>query len=171
MQPSLVRRGLRAAPGAQVLLVALVGALLAACGAAGASSSSPAASPPSVSEPPRSVAPASPPAAVDIETLIASGVAHDGAIITVKGFFLTDGTDHAFCAVVLESYPPQCGGTAIVIDGAVPPPALALLETPDDPNLAKVAWGRVELRGTYHAAAAGGKPSLDLTEMRVTGPG
>ncbi len=172
MSTSLVRRGRRSAPAALLL----VGAILAACSSAAApSTSAPASTPPASSAPASDVPVATdPPAtapAVDIDTLIASGAANDGKPVTVKGFFITDGTNHQFCAIVLESYPPQCGGTAIVINGALPAAAMALLERPSEPGFAKVAWGSVELRGTYRAAADGGKPSLDVTEMAVTGPG
>jgi hypothetical protein len=142
---TLVRRGRRTAPAALILLAAVLGA----CGSGGAPASSPTsptapasgAPAPSASAAPASAAPGSPAAAVDIDTLLASGAANDGTVVTVKGFFITDGTSHQFCSIVLESYPPQCGGTAIVINGAIPPAALALLQTPDDANLAKLAWG------------------------------
>lgn len=104
---------------------------------------------------------------IDIPGLVGAGTDHDGALVTVRGFFLADGTTARFCDAVLESYPPQCGGTVLALDGTVPPAILEQLERPDDPALADVAWGQVEIRGTYRAAGPDGLPRLEILEMRV----
>jgi hypothetical protein len=132
-------------------------ALVAACG----SGSVPASALPSGTDPVAS------PLARTTPAVLADQAALDGSLIAVSGFFTTDGTTHLVCDAILESYPPQCGGATIVVLGTIPAAALALLETPDDPNLARVSWGSVEVRGTFHAAAGGARPTIELTEIRV----
>jgi hypothetical protein len=111
--------------------------------------------------------PTNPPVARTTPDVLADQAALDGATIAVAGFFTTDGTTHKVCDAVLESYPPQCGGAVIEVLGTVPPEAIAMLEAPDEPDLARVAWGNVEIRGTFHAAAGDARPTLELSEIRV----
>jgi hypothetical protein len=134
------------------------------------------AAPPTGSVPPASATGSTPavetpaPVAITTPAVIADQAPLDGKPIAVTGFFTTDGARHLVCDAVLESYPPQCGGSVIVVNGTVPPPVLAALDRAKDQPLSKIAWGNVEIRGVFHAAPAGQRPSLDLTEMRVVGP-
>ncbi len=40
--------------------------------------------------------------------------------VEVEGFLLIDGNSTRLCSAVAESYPPQCGGSSIVLDGFDP---------------------------------------------------
>lgn len=156
-------RPFEAVPG----LLALVALVLVAAGCAAAASSPPA-------SPPASSAAATaidtpPPVAITTPAVIADQAPLDGKLIAVTGFFTTDGARHLVCDAILESYPPQCGGAVINVNGAIPPAVLAALDRARDQPLSKVAWGSVEIRGVFHAAPAGQRPSLDLAEMRVIG--
>lgn len=123
------------------------------------------------SRPSSSAPPASAPPAHTTPQALADAAALDGRPIAVTGFFTTDGTTHKVCDAILESYPPQCGGATIVVRGTIPPAVLEALEStddqPDQPDLAEVWWGQVELRGVFHAAVGGGPATLDLVEMRA----
>jgi hypothetical protein len=99
--------------------------------------------------------------------VLAAGSSLDGALISVTGFFTTDGTTHLLCDAILESYPPQCGGATIVVTGRIPAGALGLLESPSDPGLARVSWGNVEIRGLFHAPRGDARATIELDEIRV----
>ncbi len=42
----------------------------------------------------------------------------DDGIIAVKGFFYRDATGTFLCSLLAESFPPQCGGAILELDGA-----------------------------------------------------
>jgi hypothetical protein len=107
--------------------------------------------------------------AIDTDALVAAAAAKNGQPVRVKGFFLASGERAQLCSVVLESYPPQCGGGTVGITGEVPADVLAALEKTSDPTLAQATWGWVEVTGTFHAADAGG-PSIALSEIRIAAP-
>lgn len=139
------------------LLLALVIGLVAACGSGD----------PVPTGPPAS---ATPPPVVQTPELLARQGELDGQLVAVRGFFLTDMTTHRVCDAILESYPPQCGGATLNVIGQVPAPVLAQLEsTKDQPDLAQVAWGQVEIRGILGAARGDAPASITLLEMRVIG--
>jgi hypothetical protein len=129
--------------------------LLAAC----------ASTPPSLPPATAPTASQDPGAAVTIEVLLANPAARDGRPVRLKGSFIGDGTTARLCEVMLESYPPQCGGGAIRVTGEIPAATLARLTTTTEPGLAKEWWGVVVATGTFHAHGVDGGPSLDLGEM------
>jgi hypothetical protein len=147
----------------QLAVLVAVALALAACSAGG----TPSAAPSDGSSGAAPTDPISPPVARTTPDVLADQAALDGSTIAVTGFFTTDGTTHLVCDAVLESYPPQCGGAVIEVLGTVPPEAVAMLESPDEPDLARVAWGNVEIRGTFHAAVGDARPTLELSEIRI----
>lgn len=68
---------------------------------------------------------------------------------TVRGYVVApEGAPVRLCEALAESFPPQCGGSSVVVEG------LDLASVPgltsiDDPALAQVSWseGEVELTG------------------------
>lgn len=146
-----------AATGA-VLLLTLI---LSACGSGTASPSG---------APPASDAPSPPATAIDTDALLGDA-SLDGQPVRVAGFFLASGDVANLCSVVLESYPPQCGGGTVRITGQVPADVLDALDSTTDPALAQATWGQVEVTGTYRASGPAGVPTIDLTSIRVVAPG
>jgi hypothetical protein len=129
--------------------------LLAAC--ASTPSSLPPTTAPSASQDPG--------AAVTIDVLLANPAARDGRPVRLTGNFIGDGTTARLCEIMLESYPPQCGGGAIRVTGEIPAATLGRLTTTTEPGLAKAWWGFVVVTGTFHAHGVDGGPSLDLNEL------
>ena len=58
----------------------------------------------------------------------------------VTGNFLADEGSAQLCALLMESYPPQCGG-GVRLTGEVPADTLAVLDTTKEPDLKKMWWG------------------------------
>jgi hypothetical protein len=145
--PSFVRR-----PGRLLLGVSLA-VVLTACGASGASPSGEPAS-----APPASVEPGP---AIDTDTLVADA-SRDGQTVRVNGFFLATNEQAVLCSIVLESYPPQCGGGTVRIVGEVPADVLASLDSTSEPGLAMATWGQVEVTGTYRSSGVDGQPTIEL---------
>jgi hypothetical protein len=149
---------------ATIWLVASLALLLAAC-------SGPAASPPASPVPaaPSASAPATsgdPGAAIDVDALIANAAALDGQTVRVTGNFLADAESAQLCALLMESYPPQCGG-GLRLTGAVPADTLAALDTTTEPDLKKMWWGYVTVTGTFHVAGDDGRPTLEITDIQL----
>jgi hypothetical protein len=150
-------------------LAVVLGLMLSACGAATAPSASAvpgSAGPagPSASAP--VLAPGSDPAAaIDVDTLLAAAAANDGQTVRVTGNFLADESSAQLCAVLMESYPPQCGG-GVRLTGPVPADTLAALTTTTEPDLKKMWWGYVTVTGIFHASG-GGSPSLDIRSIEL----
>jgi hypothetical protein len=142
----------------RLLASALIAITLLGCGSAGAPTAVP--SPPAVTDPGP---------AIDTDALVAAAAAKDGQLVRVKGFFLASGNRAQLCSVVLESYPPQCGGGTVGITGEVPADVLAALEKTNDPALAQATWGWVEVTGAFNATGAGG-PSIALSAIRIAAP-
>jgi len=95
----------------------------------------------------------------------------DGRVVRVRGFFLaTDGIAQ-LCSIVLESYPPQCGGGTIRLTGEVPAGVLAQLDSTSEPGLAQASWGEVEVVGTFRASGPSGQPTIELSSIAVTRDG
>ena len=84
---------------------------------------------------------------------------------------IDDGSGAQLCPIVLESYPPQCGGGTVRITGAVPADVLDALDSTTDPGLAQATWGQVEVTGTFRASGADGIPTIELASIRVVAPG
>jgi hypothetical protein len=136
----------------------LLAVTLLGCGSAATPSVAP--SPPAVTDPGP---------AIDTDALVRAAAAKDGQPVRVKGFFLASGGQARLCSVVLESYPPQCGGGTVAITGEVPADVLAALEKTNDPALAQATWGWVEVTGTFQASGAGGL-SIALSAIRIAAP-
>ena len=116
---------------------------------------------------PSASAPSSDPAAaIDVDTLLATVAANDGQTVQVTGNFLADETSAQLCAVLMESYPPQCGG-GVRLTGPVPADTLAALETTKEPDLKKMWWGYVTVTGMFHASGDDGRPSLEIETIEL----
>jgi hypothetical protein len=162
MSDRLPRRRVAAA-----FLPAALALVLVACG--GATASPPASQAPSASSAPSASAPApsaDPGAAIDVDALLADAAAKDGQTVRVTGNFLADAGSAQLCAVLMESYPPQCGG-GLRLTGTVPADTLAALTTTTEPDLKKMWWGYVTATGTFHASGDDGGPSLEIVDIQL----
>jgi hypothetical protein len=139
-------------------LAAILALGIAACG--GASS-------PSV--PPTPAPSIEPVAVADPDALVRDPASLDGKLVKVRGFFLASDGKARLCSVVLESYPPQCGGGAVAVTGEVPADVMDALDSTSEPDLAQATWGWVEVVGTFAAAGDGG-PTLAISSIRVAAP-
>ena len=166
----------RVGAGALIPVLALVLLLAAACGSSAPSSPTGSSGPggsgaPAASDPPAAGSPApstDPGAAILIDDLLKQVAAKDGQVIRVSGNFLADEENGArLCALMMESYPPQCGGGSIRITGEVPAATLAKLSTTTEPGLHKAWWGYVIVSGTFHATGDDGLPVLELGEIEL----
>jgi hypothetical protein len=137
----------------------LATALFAGCGSTVASPAPPSTAP--------SVAPSSPSAAIDVDTLLAGAAGLEGQPVRVKGFILVTEAGASMCSLLLESYPPQCGG-GVLVTGEIPADVAVGLEKTTDPGLTRAMWGWVEVAGTFEASDAGG--SIALSEVRLAAP-
>lgn len=165
------RRSRRAMP--TVLLLLGLALATTACGPAASSGDSPSASAaPSIgTSAPATAPPSTSTEPLDIETVVGDQDALDGTRIAVRGFILIEANRARMCSLILESYPPQCGGSTLEVRGTVPPAILGQLEsTADEPTLNQVAWGDVIVSGTLTAGGSGGNPVLDLDGMTVVTP-
>jgi hypothetical protein len=147
----------RPRPRIVVAGVALLAALsLAACGVGGPSQ-------------PPATASDLPAVVVDLDTLTADA-SMDGQVVTTQGMFIASGDTAQLCSVVMESYPPQCGGGVRIV-GEVPADVLAAMDsTKNEPDLAQATWGFVEVTGTYRASGAGGAPTIELGTIALVQP-
>ncbi len=102
--------------------------------------------------------------AIDVDALLADAAALDGQPVRVTGNFLADEQTAQLCALLMESYPPQCGG-GVRLTGQVPGDTLALLETTTEPDLKKMWWGYVVVTGTFRASGVDGQPTIELGEI------
>jgi hypothetical protein len=132
--------------------------LLAACGSA---------SPPPSAPTALSPAPSAPAAAIDVDALVAGAPGLDGRRVRVKGFLLVTRAGASMCSLLLESYPPQCGG-GVQVTGEIPADVAVGLEKTTDPGLAQAMWGWVEVAGTFEASDDRG--SIALSEIRLAAP-
>lgn len=116
--------------------------------------------------PPAPAGSSDPGAAIDVDALIANAAAQDGKTVRVTGNFLADAGSAQLCAVLMESYPPQCGG-GLRLTGSVPADTLAALETTKEPDLKKMWWGFVTVTGTFNASGDNGLPTLEITDIQL----
>lgn len=107
-----------------------------------------------------------PGATIDVDALLAAAAAKDGQVVRVTGNFLADEGSAQLCALLMESYPPQCGG-GVRLTGEVPADTLAALETTTEPDLKKMWWGYVTVTGTFRASGADGRPVIELGEISL----
>jgi hypothetical protein len=141
--------------------------LLAACGsppAPPAASTTPSVAPPSAAP---SGSPSAPGTAMSVDELVAGAAGLDGQPVRVKGYILVAPGGASMCSLLLESYPPQCGG-GLRISGEIPADVAAGLEKTSEPGLAQAMWGWVEVAGTFEAAEGGGE--IALSEIRLAAP-
>jgi hypothetical protein len=75
---------------------------------------------------------------------------------------LVSGADARLCALVLESFPPQCGGADIILAGTIPADVMAGLDSTNDPSLAQASWGDVTVSGTVSLGPDGTSPTLTI---------
>ena len=149
---------------AAIWFAGLVALTIGACaGTAASPPASQAPAPPSAAAPPSS---ADPGAAIDVDALLRDARAKDGQVVRVTGNFLADESLAQLCGVLMESYPPQCGG-GLRLTGTVPAETLDALTTTTEPNLKKMWWGYVTVTGTFHAAGADGLPSLEIADIEL----
>lgn len=146
---------------AAIVVVGLIASIVLGC-APGATSStlSPAPAPPSAA----ASADADAGVAVDVETLLRDTASKDWQTVRVTGNFLADAGSAQLCQVLMESYPPQCGG-GVRVTGTVPADTLARLTTTTEPGLKKMWWGFATITGTFHATGADGLPSIEISEI------
>ena len=79
---------------------------------------------------------------LSIEEAIASTL--EGPLM-VKGYIIApEGGPVLLCSALLESYPPQCGGPSLVVEGLDLSTVEGLTET-GDPSLAQVTWSDAEV--------------------------
>ena len=114
-----------------------------------------------------SPAPSAPAAAITVDALMADAAALDGQLIRVQGYLLANDAGASMCSLLLESYPPQCGG-GVGVTGEIPADVAAGLDKTTEPGLARAMWGWVEVVGTLDAS--GGAPTIDLSEIRLAVP-
>ena len=151
-------------PLAALWLVAFLSFVVTACAGTAASppTSQAPASPPTAPSAPGG----DPPAAIDVDALLADATARDGQTVRVTGNFLADEGSAQLCALLMESYPPQCGG-GVRLTGEVPADVLDALETTSEPDLKKMWWGFVTVTGTFRASGADGRPTLEIQQVEL----
>lgn len=142
---------MRHIPLAALAAILAVGAFTAGC------------SPAPTSTPPPSSAPIDAGPLLDTEALLAAAPARDGQVVHVTGFVLIS-DQVRLCSVVLESYPPQCGGAAVHLTGEIPADVVAALDKTTEPDLAQANWGWVDVTGTFTVA---GGPRIQINQIRV----
>lgn len=114
------------------LIAMLAAAALAGCGEEGA----PAGDPLTVTEPQASGLGAGP--AISIDEALASG---SDEMLLVTGSLLADDDRVRLCSALAESFPPQCAGSSLVVEG------LKLEEVDGLETAGGVSWGTIELLG------------------------
>lgn len=114
-----------------------------------------------------SAAPSAPATAITVDALVADAATLDGQTVRVKGYLLATDAGATMCSLLLESYPPQCGG-GIGLTGEIPADVVAGLDRTTEPDLAQAMWGWVEVVGTLDTS--GGAPTIALTEIRLAAP-
>ena len=114
-----------------------------------------------------SPAPSAPADAITVDALMADAATLDGQLIRVKGYLLATDAGARMCSLLLESYPPQCGG-GVDVTGAIPGDVAAGLDKTTEPGVAQAMWGWVEVVGSLDAS--GGAPTIDLNEIRLAAP-
>ncbi len=156
-------------PLVAVVLAALLPPILVGCGGAVTSP------PPSLSASP--TAPSAPApstgggALIDTDALMAAAADRDGQVVRVAGFFLATGDTAQLCSIVMESYPPQCGGATIRLTGQVPADVLDGLDRTTEPGLTQATWGWVNVTGTFRASGSDGRPVLEIAQVELDDSG
>jgi hypothetical protein len=105
---------------------------------------------------------------VDVDGFVAMAPGLDGSTAVVRGFMLVSGADARLCALVLESFPPQCGGADIILAGTIPADVMAGLDSTNDPSLAQASWGDVTVNGTVSLGPDGTSPTLTIGSIELS---
>jgi hypothetical protein len=142
----------RPALAAFVALFAIL--VLTGCGTSGGSTGAPATPAPSAAT------------FDDPASLIGAIADVDGSEVTVRGFLIATQDEAQLCGIVLESYPPQCGGPTLTLTGAVPQDVLDGLDTTTEPDLTKAWWGWVSVTGTVDAGTSG-TPAIIISSIEL----
>jgi hypothetical protein len=116
-----------------------------------------------------SAPPSAPVTRVTVDALIADPAALDGKHVTVAGYLLATDAGASMCSLLLESYPPQCGG-GLSVPGEIPGDVVAGLDKTSEPDLAQAMWGWVEVTGTFDASGSSGAPRIHISEIRLSSP-
>lgn len=146
-----------ARPALAAFLALFAVLVLTGCGSSGATAAPPSAAP-------------SAPTFDDPGSLIGGIADVDGSTVAVRGFLIATEQGAQLCGIVLESYPPQCGGPTLAVTGEVPQDVLDGLDTTSEPDLTKAWWGWVSVTGTV--TAGDGAPSIAISEVALDdGPG
>jgi len=111
------------------------------------------------------------PSVLDVDGFVAAAPDLVGTTATIDGFMLVIGDDARLCALVLESYPPQCGGAQVVLAGTIPAEVMAGLDSTNDPSLAQANWGDVTVSGTVSLGKDGASPRLTIDSIELAPPG
>jgi hypothetical protein len=114
-------------------------------------------------------APSAPAARLTVDALMVDPAALDGRSVTVAGYLLATDAGASMCSLLLESYPPQCGG-GLRVTGEIPGDVVAGLDKTSEPDLAQAMWGWVEVTGTFQATGSGGAPTIQISEIRLAAP-
>lgn len=111
-------------------------------------------------------APGSPTGSYDDPGSLIGAIADaDGSTVSVRGFLIATEGGAQLCGIVLESYPPQCGGPTLDVTGEVPQDILDGLDTTSEPDLTKAWWGWVRITGTV--GAGGGTPTIAIDSVEL----
>jgi hypothetical protein len=128
----------------------VLAALVALCGPAAACGGGEASRPAAPSPPePAAPAPAQPAQSDQLLTIDEALASTSAEPVRVTGFLLAQ-EDAAvrLCSALAESYPPQCGGASLLVEG-LDLSSVEGLTTPTEPEYAHTSWtdGQIELAG------------------------
>ena len=112
-----------------------------------------------------------PGALIDTDALLAAAPGMDGQPVRVSGFFLATGDSAQLCSVVMESYPPQCGGSTLRLTGQIPADVLDGLDKTTEPGLNQATWGWVNVTGTFRASGSDGRPVIEISQIELDDSG
>ena len=126
---------------ALVIALAALAVAAAACGGSDGENGDADAAPAPAPQPSDAAAPSAgaaiPGGGLSIEEATASPL--EGPLM-VNGYLVAlDGEDVQLCSMLAESYPPQCGGPSLMVNGLHLETVDGLVQ-PDDPALAGTAW-------------------------------
>jgi hypothetical protein len=144
------------------VLVALLTLILVGC-AAGTGAASPAAPP--ASDPAVDL-PTSVPTTLSFDDLAGDLPGRAGQTVTTTAYLFIEGDQAQLCGVLLESYPPQCGGGSVRLLGEVPTAVIDGLDSTSDPGQAITSWGPVLVSGTVGADDSGA-PTITISSIEL----
>lgn len=110
---------------------------------------------------------AAPPVTVSIDDLAGRLVDLDGQTVQTTGYILIRGGRDEFCGVLLESYPPQCGGPTFRLLGQMAADVLDGLDRTNDTDPIQAWWGLVTVTGRVDAVGADGAPTITIDTIEL----